>query len=410
MPASRALLHVRLRHVAATMVVAALTVPVAAAGTAVAQKAKGDPVKVLVILDESEAQGLRFDTARAGVKARIKAINADGGLGGSGRPVKADFCVTELDPNKSASCARKAADDDSYVAVIASVIGTGDTINPILEGAGIANIGGTAFSLSDGTSPISFPVMGGLVAAVGCQATVLSDAAGAKKIAVAYGDTPGADLSVTLADQVLQTRDLGVTNKGVVPVAKADISAEVTAISDDADGLVTASDGETAKKIIRTARQLGLDVAIAGSGAQQFTPAAIKSLGDTVEGLYLSLWFATDDMPGAGVKQYLAGMKKAGAKNKSDDLAKNSWLALGLLDEAARGQTEIDRTTILDSVAKITAFDTGGLTPVLDFTTPGTFFNGAQPKVVNTSCVYARIKNNKVVALEKEFVDPFAPV
>ena len=117
---------------------------------------------------------------------------------------------------------------------------------------------------------------------------------------------------------------------------------------------MTASDGETAKKIMRTARQLGLDVALAGSGAQQFTPAAIKALGDAVDGAYLALWFATDDTKAPGIKEYLAAMKKVGAKGQSDDLAKNSWLALSLLDTVAKGQTTIDRTSVLNGVKAMT--------------------------------------------------------
>ncbi len=382
---------------------------VGVAAASAAAKATGKPVKVMVILDESESQGLVFDTARAGIKAKVKAINAGDGLGGSGRPVKVEYCVTELDPNKDAACARKAADDPSYVAVVGSVTGVGDTVNPILEDAGIPNVGGTAFSQSDGLSPIVFPVMGGLVAATGCQSSILADKAGAEKISVAYADTPGAELGVVLADQTLQPRGLTVNNQAVVPLGKADISAEVTAIAEGSDGIVTASDGGTAKKIFRTARQLGLDVALAGSGAQQFTPEAIDSLGDAADGVYLALWFATDDTKAPGVKAYLTDMKKAGASAKSDDLAKNSWLALGLLDRAAEGQATIDRATLLGSLEGITDFDTGGLTPVLDFTTPGSFFGGAQPRVVNDSCVYGRIKNGKIVSAGKGFVDPFQP-
>jgi ABC-type branched-subunit amino acid transport system substrate-binding protein len=369
--------------------------------------AQGDAIKVMVILDESEESGLRFDTARAGAEARVDAINSGGGLGGSGQPVEIEYCVTELDPNEAAACAEQAADDEDIVAVVASVSAEGDIVNPILEEAGIANIGSTAFSTSDGTSPVSYPVMGGLVAATGCQGTVLADEADSTDIAVAYGDTPGAELSVTLVDLTLASRDLEVVNTTIVPVAKPDVSAEVTSVTDDADGLVTAMDGETAKRVIRTARQQGIDVAIAGSGAQQFTPEAIDSLGDAADGLYLALWFATDTMPGEGVEEYVQAMDDAGAADQSDDLAKNSWIAFGLLDEAAKGQRQINRTTILDTLGGISAFDTGGLTPVLDFTKPGTFLDGAQPKVVNTSCVYAEIEDGEIVALDESFIDPF---
>ena len=47
------------------------------------------------------------------------------------------------------------------------------------------------------------------------------------------------------------------------------------------------------------------------------------------------------------------------------------------------------------------------MSPTLDFTQPGSFFNGIQPRVVNDSCVYGRIKNGKIVSAGTGFVDPF---
>ncbi len=98
--------------------------------------ASGEPVKVMMILDESAAVNLFQDSPKAGAQARVDRINAEGGLGGSGQPVELDFCITDLDPNKALACAQEAADDPSYVAVAGSQSSTTET-SPVFEGAGL---------------------------------------------------------------------------------------------------------------------------------------------------------------------------------------------------------------------------------------------------------------------------------
>jgi branched-chain amino acid transport system substrate-binding protein len=377
------------------------------AGPAGGDRATGDPLKVYVIEDSNEAAGVTFPSVRAGIDARVDRINdVDGGLGGSGRPVEVVYCTTDADPNAAAECAREAVADPEVIAVAGSVSANGDAVLPILEEAGLASVGGTAFSASDGQSPVSFPTMGGFVAAVGCQATVLRDEADATRLGVAYGDTPGADLAVTVADLVLDDSAASVVGRAVVPLGQPDYSAELGAVTDGADGLVMATEDGTAQKIVGQLDQLGADVAVAGTGGQSFNPDTIADLGGATDGLYLALWFASDDMPGDGVAEYVDAMDAAGASGRSDDLSKLGWVAFELLDQAAEGLPTIDRASILGALNAMSAFDTGGLTPVLDFTTPGQLVAG--PRFVNDSCVYAQVQDGTVEAISDGFVRPFS--
>lgn len=366
--------------------------------------ASGDPLKVYVIEDSSESAGLTFPSVRAGIEARVARIN-ELGLGGSGRPLEVVYCTTDFDPNAAAECAREAAGDPDVIAVAGSISANGDTVLPILEEAGIAHVGGTAFAATDGQNPVSFPTMGGLVAASGCQATIARDQAGANELAVAYGDTPGADAVVGLLGLVLQGSDASVANQVVVPIAQPDYSAELGAVTSGADALIMATDGLTAQKIVRQSGQVGVDIPLVGSGGQSFTPEVLADLGDAAEGMYVSLWYATDDTEAPGVEQYLDDMEAHGSLDLSDDLSKLGWVAFELLDQAATGLDTIDRTTILETLNSMSAFDSGGLTPMLDFTTPGTLVSG--PRFVNDTCVYAQVDGGAIVGVSDGFVEPF---
>lgn len=362
--------------------------------------ATGDPITVWVIEDSSEPAGVTFPSLRAGIKARIERINASGGLGGSGRPVEVEYCVTNFDPNAAAQCARDAVADENAIAVAGGVTANGDTILPILEAGGLASVGATPFSQTDGRSKVSFPTMGGLVTATGCQATLLRDVAGARAIGVARGDTPGADQ----VGGLLTALGIPPAAEVVTPIANPDYSAEMGAISAQVDALVLAQDGATALKTVTSLRAIGSDIPVAGSGAQGWTPERIKQAGDAVDGMYVSLWYAADDMPGAAA--YLADMEAIGALDQSDDLAKLGWVAFELLNQVATGLPTIDRAAILEALAGVTTFDGGGLTPPIDFTKPGELVFGTQPRLVNDSCVYAQIRGGRVVSLDVEFVTP----
>ena len=362
-----------------------------------------DPVTVWVIEDSSEALGVVFPSVRAGIEARVARINSEGGLGAAGHEVLIEICVTNFDPNAAAECAREAVADPSAIAVAGHVSATGDAYLPILEEAGLASVGGTAFGQLDGSSPVSFPTMGGAIAAAGCQATVLRDVAGVENVGLAITDSPG-------SDQVgLLLTFLGVPAAAevVTPVANADYTAEIGALAADVDAIMLAQDLSGAFKVLRAIEQLGIDLPISGTAGQSWTPANIESAGPAIEGMYLSLWYASDDSGAPGIEQYRADLEAIGEPDLTGDLAKMGWVAFELIYQLADGAEVVDRSTILDGLNAMAAFDTGGIAPVLDFTTPGGFLGGAAPRFVNETCAYGQIQDGAVVGVSDGFVTPF---
>jgi len=362
-----------------------------------------DPVTVWVIEDSSEALGVVFPSVRAGIEARVARINSEGGLGAAGHEVLVEICVTDFDPNAAAECAREAAADPSTIAVAASVSANGDAYLPILEEAGLANVGGTAFGQLDGSSPVSFPTMGGAIAAAGCQATVLRDVAGIENFGLAITDSPGSDQVGFL----LTILGVPAGAEVVTPVANTDYTAEIGALAADVEAIMLAQDLSGAFKVLRAVEQLGIDLPLSGTAGQSWTPANIASAGPSIEGMYLSLWYASDDSGAPGIEQYRADLEAIGEPDLTGDLAKMGWVAFELIHQLAEGTDVVDRSTILDGLNAMTAFDTGGIAPVLDFTTPGGFLGGAAPRFVNETCAYGQIQDGAVVGVSDGFLTPF---
>jgi len=364
--------------------------------------ATGDPVKVVVILDESDSYGITYPTTRAGLEAKVGWINAHGGLGGSNRPVEVVYCVTQFDPNLATKCARDAADDQNVVAVAANVTNFADTINPILEQASLASFGPWGLAPADQTSPVSFPVMALGLAATGSEAGVVADIAGAKNVAIGYADVPSALEGVKIIEKVLEDRGVKVAVKVPVPLGKTDLAAEAAQLfGEGIDGVIFATDPGAASALAGLRAQLKSTVPIAASGGQ-FNSAAIATLGDAAEGILLGAWFATDDWDVPGVKQYLADLAQYTKGGESDDLGKNAWIAFDLLNLAAQG-TDLSRAALLASAGKIAAYDAGGFMPMTDFSKPSMAMGGTAPRLFNQFVTYAKISGGKVVAVDKEF-------
>lgn len=364
--------------------------------------ATGEPVKVVVILDESDSFGITYPTTRAGLEAKVGWINDHGGLGGSNRPVEVVYCVTQFDPNLATKCARDAADDESVVAVAANVTNFADTINPILEAANLASFGPWGLAPADQTSPVSFPVMALGLAATGSMAGVAADVAGAKNISIGYADVPSALEGVKIIEKVLEDRGVNIAVKVPVPLGKTDLAAEAAQLfGEGIDGVIFATDPGAAAALAALRAQLKSTVPIAASGGQ-FNSASIATLGEAAEGILLGAWFATDDWDVPGVKQYLEDLGKYTKGGESDDLGKNAWIAFDLLNLAAQG-TDLSRAALLASGGKISAYDAGGFMPMTDFSKPSVAMGGTAPRLFNQFVTYAKISGGKVVGVDKEF-------
>jgi ABC-type branched-subunit amino acid transport system substrate-binding protein len=353
----------------------------------------GDPVKVMMILDESEALGISIQPAHDGAQARIERLNAEGGL--SGHPVEIEFCATEFDPTKAAACAQAAIDDPSYVAVVGSVSTQMDAVNPLLESAGMASVGTLPLSGTDLASIVAFPTNGGLVTGVGGLVVIASQDLQATTINNGRIGVEAAAQGTQLMDLVLSGYNAGPINKAVdIEPGAADVSAQVAAMAEGADVVVLSVSSEMFQQIMQARAQQGITVPFVASDGQ-ISAEALNALGSAANGTPVAAYYPTDDTDVPGIRAYLADLDAIGAADSSGGTAKNGWLAIDLLAHAMDGAITVDRTSILDAMNAVTDYDGGGLTPTLDFTAapPNPLF----PRLFNLSFFTAEIQDGKVV-------------
>ena len=390
------------RRVACCGVVAALagTVGTVSVGASTAAKPTGPPVKVMVIYEKSA--GVANPEIPDGAKAAAKALNKKNGVGGS--PVQVLVCDTNNDPNTAAECGRKAV-DEKVVALIGVLTPHSTSFMPLMEQNKIPSIGVVAAGASDFTSPAAFPISGGLPATAGDLPRFLADA-GAKKVSIARIDLAQAAIIPTFAKTTLAKVNQQLVNDVPVPQSAPDMSSYVqAALANGSDGIVVALSGQDAVNFVQAAKQADPKVKIAVISTE---PGAFqKALGDQAAGIIEGLSI----LPPLSVKtsqgtRFLNEMKAAGYKDTSG-FRLNSWLAMQVLADTAKGLPEVTSAAVFDKLSTTTGLATG-LTPPLQWTTPANV--GLPLARVFTGCELAvkLTKGKKVKPVTGKFFDAFA--
>jgi branched-chain amino acid transport system substrate-binding protein len=393
---------------AAAALLAGLLAGGASASTRSGKKPSGEPI-LIGALGPFDVPNPPAKTTEwpAAVKARAKAINAAGGIGG--RPVKVFVCNTALDPNQTETCVRDAA-DAGVVATVGWNGTTGANYFPLLQQEGIAAIGSVPVGLDEVTNPVSFPFTSGvpgafegLPIAIGdqgadTQALVLTDlgapAALAQLLVETSAERQGYDL--------LQSIKAAPDQTDFAPIVAA-------ATSGDPQGISVFIIGDAAATFIKTLRQGGYTGKVS-SGSPFITEGIIEALGDDANGIIvvsLLRW------QGSKNGRLFAHDMRTYAKGEAlTDLSANYWLSTWVFEQVAKkiaaGGGTVDKTSVLDAMGQLSNFSTGGMTPPITTTAPVTvespiplqrFFN---PTVVNF-----RIKNGKLRLVNGKFINPF---
>ncbi len=376
----------------------------AAGGAVPAAKATGTPIRVLGSDQVYHLAG----SAITGVNAALKKINAAGGVGG--RPIKFVHCDgTSL--NKTQACARQAASDPKIVAAVANLDPFGG-FDAISEAAGLAVLG-TPATASDFSSPVFFTPGSGAFAVAG-EAAIANDNLKAKHIVLAYLDVPaGAALPTLVNLAVLGPRGAKLSKSVPIPPDAVDMAPIVAAIPSDTDALLLAADVNTAAKLMVQVRKAGLTFPIVTLTATQSASQLKTTVGSAATNVYgAGPW----NVLGAGYRRFLADMKASGYDKNSVEINDNTidgWLEVQILKSTLDkiGPKDITRKAILAQLRATTAYDTGGLTPTVNWTQKQTALGGAVSNIVNATVVAYKydVKNSKYLPLNKgKFVSIFA--
>jgi ABC-type branched-subunit amino acid transport system substrate-binding protein len=370
----------------------------ASAGTT----ATGKPVNV-VFLTNYSTQGSSGD-GWTGIQAAIKYINAHGGI--NGRPLAAQECVDNNDPNLADACATKAASNSSIIASVGQITLQGASVDPILEHAGLPAVGALAAVPADFNSPDIFaPTIGGLEG-LGAAAAA-ADLLHSRKVSFVYAQGPAAVTEVNLIDSVvLRPRKLPDVNAvGVSPTA-GDMSAAVAKANQGSPGaIILYTPQAQASSFVKAARQQGVTAPILISQSLE-TPSAVQQQLGGGSDLYFYTWFKHS---GPFYNAFLSQWQASGnPPSLADEFALNGWLAVTMFADVARKLPSVTRPSVLAAFSKLANYNTQGLLPPLSFTKPGTALGGKAPRVINPTMGLSQYQNGTFVPVAGgKFTNPF---
>jgi ABC-type branched-subunit amino acid transport system substrate-binding protein len=367
--------------------------PETSAGDDTAEPA-GDPIKIMTVMRLTAENQSTTEEAAEAVAAAVDALNARGGL--LGHPIEVVTCDEGGDANAASECARQAV-DEGVVAVIGSATAQADAINPILEEAGIANIGGFPSATSDFTSSISFPLGGSPAWIAGC-ARMLAEA-GATNISVVHFDLPAGAFASTFAEQGLTGTDAVVESTVPVPIEAVDYNPLVSAAADDADALLLVLQPEMAGRWLVAARQQGVDLPQCAPGLSN---EVVDTVGADAEGVLVAQSTAPVASGGPGIERFV---DEVGEELARDFFTPNSWLAVQLFVGAveAAAPTTIDAASVLAAMRAADGIDLEGVTPPYSTTTPGP---GPLAALYNPTFIPAVVEDGEIVSTG-DFANPF---
>ncbi|MFF3955393.1 ABC transporter substrate-binding protein [Streptomyces sp. NPDC001890] len=352
----------------------------------------------------------------AGMTAMARAYarwaNADGGL--DGHKLRVVTCDEQDTSAGAADCARLAVKEKA-VAVVGSYSRHGTSFMSLLEAAGIPYIGGYGASDEEFSSYNSFPVNGGQPALLAGNARQL--ARSCERVSVVRPDTLSGDGQAWL----LKT---GLTEAG--RPAPADIRAPESATAYDgaaasalraagaSHGCVTAVLGKRTETFFDSFRRLEPSYgsvrisSVLGSVDQPL----IDSTGgrnSPFEGAYITGWYpesgdARWDPMREVIREHAFGDNRI---DPDDTGVQTTWIAYTVLKELVKAidSPQITPWKLTSALSKGTAVGTGGLTPVLRWGFTDVLGSSSYPRIVNTRVTYQVVRDGRLVADRKGFID-----
>lgn len=399
-------------------------------------KASDEPITVMTWAPrDTDATNMPGMPAMARAYARW--INAEGGV--DGRPLKVLTCNDHNDTVGAAHCATRASREDA-VAVVGSYSQHGRSFMSALESAGIPYIGGYGVAEEELSSPLSYPVNGGMPALLAGNGRQLT-AGDCGRVSLVRPDT-------TAGDQFPELLNAGLAAGSTEPAA--DVSApedaasysapaeralrEAGAPSTDGDGSTESeagggADGDAEGKPCVTAvlggrtgtffdsfRRLEPEsptvrtASVLGSVRQSLID---RSGGENspLEGAYATSWYpSADDERWKPMKRVID--RHAFGDNRIDPAdpgVQTTWIAYTVLRQVLQSLADEDTEPSARSVRRELDHGgpvvTGGLTPELSWRFDNMLAARDFPRIVNANVTYQRVRDGRLVSVHDDFVD-----
>ncbi|MFI1333279.1 ABC transporter substrate-binding protein [Streptomyces sp. NPDC020845] len=383
-----------------------------------------DPVTVMTWAPEN-TKATNMPEMPAMAKAYARWVNDNGGI--HGRKLKVLTCNERNDPSEAARCARRAA-DENVVAVVGSYSQFGRYFISALEGSGIPYIGGYGLTQEEFDSPYSYPVNGGQAALLAGNGRQLASVC--RRVSLVRPDTIAGDELPELLDAGLTAGKRRAATDVRAPEDAGDymrqartalngVGAE-TALGGAAQGAelpdscVTAALGERTGTFFDSFRRLQEDhpkvriASVLGSVRQSL----VDSTGgreSPLEGAYATGWYpAADDPRWAPMKKVIKDYAFEDARIDAEDPGtQTTWIAYTVLRSVLNSlkADDISARSIRRELDNGHAVNTGGLTPELRWGYKDALSIHGYPRMVNADVTYQVVRDGRLVAVRKGFVD-----
>lgn len=348
-------------------------------------------------------------------RAYARWVNERGGL--DGRPLRVLTCNERNDSVTAARCARRAVEEDA-VAVVGSYSQHTDAFLTTLEGAGIPYIGGYGLTDDEFTSPLSYPVNGGLPTLLAGLGRTLADRCG--PVALVRPDTIAGDRLPALLDSGLRAGGHAPTGDRRAPEDATSYDDEVrhalegAAAGPGRPGCVVPALGDGTRTFMdsfRRARRAFPEVrtgTVLGS-VDQSTVDASGGASGPYEGSFVTGWY-----PHAGDARWEPLRKvveeAAFGDNRidpGDAGVQTTWIAYTVLRQAVEslGGGEVSARTVHDALRNGLEVTTGGLTPPLSWSFQGRLAAVGYPRLANAQVSLQVVRDGRLVSAREGFTD-----
>ncbi|MEV6971862.1 ABC transporter substrate-binding protein [Kitasatospora sp. NPDC093806] len=354
-------------------------------------------------------------TDRPGMTALAEAIGRDinvkGGL--NGRRLQVITCNEHNTSEGAKACAQQAVDAKA-VAVLGSYSQFGDDFMPVLERAGIPLIGGYGLSQPEFSSPLSYPVGGGMPALIGGSGRQLVEA-GCKAVSLIRPDTPAGDNLLGYLGNALKPAGIKLLDVKA-PEKSSDYTPVVRkAVGTDQPGncVTSALGAEPTGNLLDSFRRIGAKNTKVASVIGSVQQSVVDSTGGDngpLAGAMVTSWYPPESAKTWDGLRAVIRADTAGGKtiDAADPGVQTTWVAYEVfrqiserLNAAGRPVSGKTVTALLDSGDQIDV----GLTPPLNWGTTNMLPSTESPRLVNTWVSYQVVKGGQLTLQRPGFVD-----
>jgi ABC-type branched-subunit amino acid transport system substrate-binding protein len=355
-------------------------------------------IKLMVIGDISSPV-ISAPQIVTGAQAAAKAINAKGGI--AGHQIQILSCNDQDDPNVAANCARQAI-SDKVSAVVGMLSLQSGSVDPILQSANIASIGGEDISPEDHTNPISFPIVSSNVAFL-ATALTMPGYNDCRHPAVLTENNP-----TSVGGAVVIKKFFAAEVPAAAPVKIVQVSATATDISAPVADLMSGGtdcvfplgapnvDLELVKDVYSSGQKA--KISLVGS-----TPlSSLLQLGSAAKGVYMSSEF---ELPGTSPQgdAFASAMKSVDPSAVQDSNAEGAYAGVKIFQYATKSLKNFDAKSVLDALNSAKNIDIGVCAPFSSF--PANSGVPGLPRVFDYSMYGYVVSGNTLKATSNQPID-----